>query len=153
MPEKVFFSLMLGKHAQGRDRKLQGRQRTHIQDYQKAYLALLKIAAPDREDWLDIAVRAHDLNREEKLTGNALIHIVDAILSHKSHNGPLNNIQAAVDRVVDMHRGRPETEDLSAFSHQGGLGPDGRRTSSTVQPEWTLRRRILYLLQEYHEDI
>ena len=52
--------------------------------------------------------RAALLNSEKRITGNALIEIVDAVLEHRRTGLPLEQVQKVVDRLVLEHAQLPE---------------------------------------------
>ncbi|MBY0386438.1 hypothetical protein K2X05_14880, partial [bacterium] len=59
---------------------------------------------------LSLCLRAQKLNSDKRITGNALIQIVDEILQEKKRGLYLRQIQKVIDRLVFDHIGYPEVQ-------------------------------------------
>lgn len=113
MREEDFHSLMLSSFAKSRDLRLGKKHRLQIRQFQGLYKSLVKAAAGKKDPRLllkGIAERADLLNSDNRITGNALIGIVDELLQkRKRGNLPLSEVQKIIDRLVLEHAGLPET--------------------------------------------
>ena len=61
-----------------------------------------------------IQERAFVLNSDKRITGNALINIVDFILQEKNKGMPTQGLQRVIDRLIADHLDMPEVS-LSRF--------------------------------------
>lgn len=145
MPAEQFFQMILSGFAKARDLRLGEKQRRKIIEFQKLYRRLIQCVCTSQNEKLilrSLWLKAQKLNSNRRITGNALIQIVDEILQEKKKGFPLRQIQNVIDRLVLSHLNFPE---VSLTSHyKGVLGP-------AVKNE--LFNRIISLVEEYQEDI
>jgi len=87
--------------------------------------------------------RAIKLNSDNRITGNALVEIVDEMIVSKKRGLERRSFQSMIDRIVSNYLHLPEIE---ANKYLKSLG-----RPSSVQPE--LYARILNILKERKEDI
>lgn len=145
MNPRDVFHLMLASNASRRDSRLTDRLKARINRLQIQYKNLIKKACKDEPlpaVLADISERAQIINREDRLTGNGLIHVVHEIMSFKSKGLPHSEVQKAMDAIVQYQRLRPEVA-----KSQGS--PRLHRTSQAFQ----LVQNILSLVEGYKEDI
>lgn len=109
--ENTLFKTIVSKFAKSRDTRMGEKQRRHIENIQKIYKELVT-AASGRLKPENILVglnqRAQKLNSDKRITGNALIEMVDQIITDKKKGMPHEQIQKIVDRLVFENNGLPE---------------------------------------------
>lgn len=111
MPVEDFHSLMLSSFAKSKDLKMGEKHARQIQRFQGLYKKLLQIASDKRaptQILQGLSQRAKKLNSDRRITGNALIEIVEEVLEQKRRGLPLPDIQKVVDRLIMEHVGFPE---------------------------------------------
>lgn len=145
MSDAEFYQTILSGFAQQRDMRLTRKHRQHIQNFQKLYKSLLIAAAGKQKPVAilkGISQRAEMLNREDRITGNALIKIVFEIMGQLKKGMVLSQVQALIDQMIHSHLGMPEIV-LSKYY--------ARKPRLVVQAD--VYDRILSLVQNYKEDI
>lgn len=104
MIPQAFMKLILSDFARGSDAKLRPQELRMIKKFQKLYRRLLFTAVQKREDQSrllkEISERAAVLNREDRMTGNALIQIVDEIIRHRRRGADHEEIQDIIDQLI-----------------------------------------------------
>lgn len=111
MDENEFYATLLSSYSKARDARLGEKQRRHINEFQSAYKDLVTAASGRRhpESILpELSRRAQQLNSEQRITGNALIEIVNEMLARKRRGLDPEGIQGIIDRLVFTHNGQPE---------------------------------------------
>jgi uncharacterized protein YdiU (UPF0061 family) len=137
-----FFKTVVSTQAKRRDRKLSAVHENRIKIWQKRYIRLLqKVSTPQNINklLLNLKSRAELINREDRLTGNALINVVDEILKFHKKGADLSQIQAVLDKFIEHQTLSPDFRELEM-----GL--------SKRAPE-NLLRTLLTLTYGYREDI
>lgn len=146
MLEKDFFKTVLSSFAKSRDARMGEKQRLHIESFQKLYRELVSIAAgKQKPDTVlkGICERAEKLNSDKRITGNALIEMVDEIITEKKRGLPLEQIQKIVDRLVFDHNGMPEIP----------VGRFYKEKEFTGAVKMDLFAKLLSLVEENKESI
>lgn len=146
MRESLFFKKVLSGYAKSRDARMGEKQRRHIVAFQKLYIVLIQVAADKQkpENILKgISQRAQKLNSEKRITGNALIEMVEEIIIEKKKGLAFDQIQKIIDRLVLEHNGMPEVP-LSDFY---------RNIHNTPAVKMDLYAKLLSLVQENSESI
>jgi hypothetical protein len=146
MPEEEFFKLSLSGFAKIKDAKMGQKQKIAISQFQNLYKELIVLASSNGrpENILKgITLRAQTLNSEKRITGNALIEIVNQMLAEKKRGLSHDQIQNVVDRFIHEHLQLPEAP-LSRH-HLFALGVPA------VRPD--LYTRLLNLVADHREDI
>ena len=106
-----FFAWIIAEKASPRDRRLTPALIEKIERYQRLYLRVLRrVAGPAnfRRVVGIIRERAQSLNHGSRLTGNALINIVDEILRHRRRGLSAVEIQAAIDDLIAAQTLNPD---------------------------------------------
>ena len=114
-PER-FFKLILTSNAWRRDRRFNSAHRRRIETWQRKYLRLVqKVSTPHNIQKLlqGLAERAASINREDRMTGNALINIVEEILKFRKKGADRVQIQALIDEFIDHQTFNPDFRDSS----------------------------------------
>lgn len=146
MPEATFFKTILSTYAKSRDTRMGEKQRRHIVSFQKLYHAMLSIAAGKQKPETilkEVTERAQKLNSEKRITGNALIEMVEEIITEKKKGLSMDQIQKIVDRLVFENNGTPEVA-VSQFY---------RDIQKTPAVKMDLYAKLLTLVQENSESI
>lgn len=131
--------------AKKRDFKPKASHVKSIQKLQSLYQALLQAAFPTKSFSLcldALAKRSHKLNTDERITGNALIEIVDEILIAKKRGLDNRSFQAIVDKIVSNYLNLPEVESSKHLQNM-----TVRKNPSS------LYAKILSIVKERSEDI
>lgn len=146
MNENQFFKMILSSYAKSRDARMGEKQRRHIKAFQDIYKEMVVTAAGRNKPETilkGVSVRALKLNSEQRITGNALIEMVDEILTEKKRGLPLVQIQKIVDRLVQEQNGMPEV-DVSRFY---------KNNTTTPAVKMDLYTKLLNLVHENKESI
>lgn len=146
MSEEHFYAVMLSGYAKAHDTRLGEKHRRQIRQFQELYKDLIRVASGSKspESQLkDLAKRAEKLNSEKRITGNALIEIVEEILQQKRKGLPLEELQRIVEKLIFEHRGLPEVQ---VSRHLSGL-------AEPVVDRLDLYDRLLHIVRENRETI
>lgn len=121
MDPAEFHSLMLSTFAKSRDLRMGRKHKIQILKFQELYKKLLNAAfeGSRRPESLlaGFTRRAQKLNSEQRITGNALIEIVEEILQQRRRGLAVDEIQNVIDQLVLEHLEMPETKLSSAYQH------------------------------------
>lgn len=112
MNEQTFFKTILSGFAKIRDTRLGEKHRKHILAFQQCYKELVILASGDLSKTphtlRQISHRAEKLNSDKRITGNALIEMIEEILTQKKKGLKPEHIQNIIDRFVLENSGFPE---------------------------------------------
>lgn len=145
LPENEFYKTMLSSFAKQRDTRLRPKHSQHIQSFQKLYKQLITAAAGSQKPaqiLRGISDRAILMNREDRVTGNALIQIVFEIINQVKKGMSYAQVQGLIDQLNFSYLGMPEVE-LSRFYQT--------KPRLVVRPDIYLK--IMNLVSEHCEDI
>ncbi len=141
---REFFGWILSSQAARKDRRLTLYRRRQIAVWQECYLQLLRrVTTPATWAKTVAAVkeRAQMINNECRITGNALIHIVDEILRYRRRGLSDAEIQMAIDELISAQTLNPDHKSPSAPAKRG---------APSVK---NLMRNFLSVVHGYREDI
>jgi uncharacterized protein YdiU (UPF0061 family) len=144
LSEKDFFKLMIAQSATPKDRKLSERLKKKIRRWQRGYATLLHKVSPNENGPSLLKIlseRAGSINRDDRITGNALIGIVEEIMAFDQKTSKSSPIQAVVEEFIDHQTLNPDFK--SSYL---------RETTSPAPPP-QLMETLLLVLQEHNEDI
>jgi uncharacterized protein YdiU (UPF0061 family) len=144
--EQEIFQKMLSSFSKARDTRMGEKQKRHIKNLVHLYKQLVIAAAGTQKPETllkGLSERAEKLNSDQRITGNALIEMVEEILSEKKKGLPLLQIQKIIDRLVLDHNGLPEVP-VSRFY---------RQESGTPAVKVDLFTKLLSLVEQHKEDI
>jgi hypothetical protein len=144
MRTDVLFKIGMSAFAKSKDLKLKRKFRRHIDRFQKQYLKLLEKATGRSKASVildGICQRAALINREDRITGNALIQIVDEILEQRAKGMRASEVQKLIEQIIFSYVGLPEV-DLKGYKFQ---------PRELVRPE--LYSKLLELVAEFSHDI
>lgn len=111
LTSKEFFDLALAKTARSFDRKLTSQRRDAVDTFQAAYIQLLERCVKSRESELkNFSDRSAQMGPKNRITGDALLYVVDEILKSFKKLGNKRTIQVAIDRLI-----ADQTNDKKAF--------------------------------------
>lgn len=143
MPSDELFTLMLSDFAEGRDKRLTTRLSKRLRRLQLLYKNVVKKAA-GRQSIPDIlrtlSERAGRLNRADRITGNALIYVVDELLRARRKGFSDAAIQEVMSAVIS-----DQTLTADMLYAPTEIGP-----KSPVQE---LFSQVLSLVQDHKEEI
>lgn len=137
-----FFSWILSSQAGMKDRRLTNKLRRKMAQWQQLYLKLVRRVAT-LNNWEKVIEtvrsRATKINHESRITGNALIHIVDEILRYRRRGLSDAEIQSAIEELIATQT----------------LNPDYRSKSQDkdLTSGKPLIRSFLSVVHGYREDI
>lgn len=146
LSENEFFKQILSSFAKTRDARLSEKHRRYIHMYQSAYREMVMVAAgktKPEQILKGICDRAEVLNSDKRITGNALIEMVDAIITEKKRGLSMTQIQRIIDRLVFENSGVPETP-VSRFY---------KEKEKTAAVKMDLYAKLLSLVEENKESI
>src|SRR5690606_14678451 len=89
--------------------------------FQKLYKELVRVSNGRRKPermLKEFCERAQVLNAENRITGNALIEIVDEIMLLQKRSGQDMQIQKIIDRLIMEHLGFPEVQISRHYKNQ-----------------------------------
>jgi len=142
----VFFETILSSFAQENDHRMGIKHEVKILHLYDVYKELVIVAAgkgSQKAVLEKMKARAQNLNSEKRITGNALINIVNYILDEKKKGLSPQNIQRVIDRLIFEHLDMPEVQ-LSHFYKKEFRRP-------LVPAE--ISRHIQRLVLEFKDDI
>jgi hypothetical protein len=145
MPEQEFYQLLISKFAKRNDTKLRPKHSRHIQQFQELYTKLLQAAAGKEKPQKILArlsERAKKINREDKITGNALIQVVEEIMTASKKGLSPYQMQNIIDQIIMNYLDMPEVQTSRYFP---------RHPRALIRPD--LISKIFSVVHEYREDI
>lgn len=145
MTDSEFYSVILSSFAKQRDARLRPKHTRHIQNFQKIYKQLIEAAAGSQKAsqiLRGVSERATLLNREDRVTGNALIQIVIELINQLKKGLDRSQVQVLIDQLNYSYLGMPEVE-ASRFYQ--------RKPRRLVHPDIYLK--IMNLVSDHCEDI
>ncbi len=101
---KTIFEIMISTNASSRDKKFKEAYPQKLLELQMTYLEIMEKARRRRSlDRLlkDVQERSHIINRPDRATGNAIITIVEKIVSNIKAGFPTHNIQELIEGYVE----------------------------------------------------
>ena len=141
---KVFFDWILSRQASQSDRHLAPSLARKLRRWQDLYLSLL-FAITTPETWeptlAGVALRAARINHGSRITGNALIHIVDEILRYRRRGLTDAEVQAAIEELIAAQTLNPDY-----FGPQHGGSPQSQGPKAIL-------RSFLAVVEGFQEDI
>ncbi|WII72507.1 hypothetical protein QJS83_01315 [Bdellovibrio sp. 22V] len=146
MLESSFFKAIVSGFAKARDTRMGEKQRRHIEFFQEAYRDLVTAAAGKQKPETilkGLSERAEKLNNAKRITGNALIEMVEEIITEKKKGLSMDQLQKIVDRLVYESNGSPEAP-VSRFY---------RELQNTPAVKMDLYAKLLSLVEENSESI
>jgi uncharacterized protein YdiU (UPF0061 family) len=145
MDESEFYKTILSSFAKQRDTRLRPKHSIHIKNFQMLYKQLLNAASGSQKPQQILRAfteRAKVLNREDRVTGNALIQIVFEIINQVKRGMSYSQVQALIDQLNFQYLGIPEVE-LSRFYQA--------KPRLLVRPDIYLK--LMNFVSEHGEDI
>lgn len=145
MPDKDFYKIIISSFAKSKDMKPRAKHVRHIQDFQKLYKQLLTVAAGTQKPQSILRAfseRAKFLNREDRMTGNALIQVVFEIMAQIKKGMNYSQVQSIIDQLVYSYLGTPEVVPSRYYQKKPRL---------VVRPD--VYSKLLNLVTNHQEDI
>jgi hypothetical protein len=144
MKDREFYKKILSGFAKQRDTQMRAKHAQRIQSFQRLYKQLISAAAGSQKPSVilrGLCERAAVLNREDRITGNALIQIVFEIINQVKRGMSHSQVQSLIDNLVAAHLGMPEVE-ASRFYE---------KKTRPVPPD--VYTKLMNFVSEYGEDI
>lgn len=146
MDSRVFFNKIISTFAKSKDARSSESKKKAIIEFQVLYKKL--ILAAKGNDTLEntlkgISDRAQILNSEKRITGNALIEIIEEIIQESKKNPSPNHFQKTIDDFILDHVGFPEVKTSKHYKNM----------ETNNAPRSKLYDRLLTLIKEHQEDI
>ena len=145
MDASEFYKLIISSFAKQRDTRLRAKHIRHIQNFQAIYKQLIETAAGSQKPMTllrGVSERAKMLNREDRITGNALIQIVNEIMAQVKKGMDHKQVQSLIDQLIFSHLGMPEANTSRFYQQKPRL---------VVRPD--VYSKLMNLVAEYREDI
>lgn len=145
MNQKQFYQILLSSFAKQRDAKLREKHNRHITHFMRLYKHLIRAASGKQKPAAilrGITDRAQTLNREDRITGNALIQIVFELIAQIKKGLPYSQVQSLIDQLILENIGMPEVK-VSRFYEQ--------KPRLMIRPD--IYQKLLTLVSNYCEDI
>ncbi len=101
------YKLILADSARGKDRKLRPHLKRKIEELQVSYKRLIAVTAgsgPIGELLYQLSEVAPRKNRQDRITGNALIYLVDELLKSRRRGFSDSSIQLMIDLLIDCQK-------------------------------------------------
>jgi len=139
------FPQIVSQFAKQQDARLRPKHSAHLDSLQKLYVQLLEVAAGTNNPALilhGIAERSRELNRRQRVTGNALIQIVNELLAQMKKGMSHNDLQKLIDQLVFNHLGLPEIKLDRGYDRKPRL----IRQSDIFA-------KLIQIIDSHHEDI
>jgi hypothetical protein len=143
--ENEFFKSILSSFAKAKDTHIRMKHRKHIQSLLELYSQLVTLGTKKEMTPAvasAISKRADRLNSELRITGNALIQIVNEILDQKKKGLDHQSIQNVIDHFILQHLNFPEVKSGKYYSKKPKL---------VTRPEFY--EKLLKLIHVHQEDI
>lgn len=100
---QVLFDLMLVQDASPKDKKMSASQKEKLIQLQTSYINLIQAAKRYRSTQkmlAEIESRSRVINRADRMTGNAVIMVVEKIIHDVKKGFPLEEIQGIIDNFI-----------------------------------------------------
>ena len=108
MPADMFCHIMAASYVEPEDVRLTGTRVARANNFQDCYQRLLAKAGRYGRVLETVARRSAVINFEHRMTGDAIIHIIEHVIEHKSRL-PADELQSALERFIESQVLVPET--------------------------------------------
>lgn len=145
IPSEILFEIILSSQASGSDVVMTRKQDELLQDIQVLYLDMIDQVRGRRSRTRflkEVASRSAIINKEDRITGNAVTVIVDQIMNESKKGLSASNIQSVMDAFIHSQILVPERYQAVEKSLKG-VTPKSR----------TIMKKLLKLVTENREDI
>lgn len=145
MPERDFYKIIISSFAKQKDMTPREKHLRHIQDFQKLYKQLITVAAGSQKPQTILrgfSERAQFLNREDRMTGNALIQVVFEIMAQIKKGMNYTQVQSVIDQLIYSYLGTPEVVTSRHYQKKPRL---------VVRPD--VYSKLINLVTNHQEDI
>ncbi|MGE0631072.1 MAG: protein adenylyltransferase SelO family protein [Pseudobdellovibrionaceae bacterium] len=146
-PEKLFNS-MLTSFAINKKVKFDSKWTKNLLRFRHAYEELCELGLEGHEA-VEMHQRSEKINRQDRMTGNALIQVVDALITEIKRGLRPNEIQKAVDQLIQHYVGLPEVSLPKVRLRPLNVVV----TTSTTELMPAIISRFLSIVDEYKDDI
>lgn len=146
MDEQIFFNKILSSFAKSKDARISESKKKSIIEFQNLYKKLIVVANANgnlKNTLEGITERAALLNSENRITGNALIEIIEEIIEESKRKPAKDHYQKIIDDFILDHVGFPEVKTSRYY----------RNIEAQKSPKSKLYDKLLTLIKEHQEDI
>jgi hypothetical protein len=100
MPADMFCRIMAASYATPADVRMTKTREARARNFQACYQRLIAKAGPYKKVLATVCRRSAVVNFEHRMTGDAIIHIVNHVIEHKRYLDR-NQLQSAIDRFIE----------------------------------------------------
>lgn len=140
---KIFNSIL---SSYGKKNKLKAKDK-HFHNLillRSSYMKLIEFVSLNSSNWnhLKFIERSQQLNSDQRITGNALIELVDELLIMKKRKQNLAEVQNVIDKIIYNYKNYPEVE-------------VSKHLKKSVEPKADAKffKRILQIVESKKEEI
>ena len=141
MPPALFCRIMAASYASRRDLRMTPTRAARAVHFQRCYQRLLARAGPYDVVLRTLRARSHVINHEHRMTGDAIIHVVQALMDARG-TLPADDLQAVMARFVE-----------SQILVPGEWRPLTDSELAGDSPKATLLRTIQAVLEKHKETV
>ena len=141
MPPDMFCQIMAASYVTPRDVRITASRAARARNFQACYQRLIARAGPYRRVLQTLSQRSAVINFEHRMTGNAIIHIVESVIEQKDRLSA-DELQAALDRFIE-----------SQVLVPGQWKPIEQRELKRSTRKSRLLRRVQFDLEECKETV
>lgn len=150
-PIHELFGCMLSEHASSKDSILTHSTERHLIRFQEQYRQIIEITiqASKRSPasvMLEIFQRASIINRKDRITGNALIHIVGELMDARKKGLSFAEAQKVIDEFIS-------SQSLNPHDIHSPIEPNHLRKPMFNRREKKLLSAVFTLIEGHKEDI
>lgn len=118
MNEGTLYKLILSSYAKKRDTRMSDRQKQKLNHLQGLYFKLVQVATKNfsAKAVIDFTDRSKKLNSDDRITGNALVEIVNFLLNERKKALPTNGLQKVIDKLIQESVELPEAKKSSFYN-------------------------------------
>lgn len=151
LANETLFKGMLTSFSQEKKLRFKNKWDRKIGRYKKSYATLLDLSIDPkiRTGKADLEQRTQKINRQDRMSGNALIRVVEALMSEIKRGLTPTEIQKVVDQLIHRYVGHPEVELTKARKRDVKL----QLVSSQPQSTPKIIDRFLSIVEEFKDDI
>lgn len=142
LPENEFLEILKSQYATQKDLELTTYRKKQIKLFQKYYLELLSVAqkvthSSKERLLLEVVMRSSVINKYDRITGNAVIYMVDEIVKNR--------------KKIDAHELYKMVKD---FCHYQNFNPDQKFSYQRIETKHKrLIHKMIQIVKEHREDI
>lgn len=112
MSPQALYKLILSSYAKKRDTRMSEHQKFKLETLQNLYFKMIQVATRNFSNKAvsEFSDRSKKLNVEHRITGNALVEIVNFLLEERKNALPTNGLQKIIDKLIKESVELPEAK-------------------------------------------